>query len=50
VVRLLATRVENSKTKNQISRKTRDCQSIAGFLFGITTAGSPAKKKERQKV
>ena len=30
-------------------KKPRDCQSIAGFLFGKTTPGSPRAKRKKQK-
>jgi hypothetical protein len=42
--------VEFSKPEQIDFRKTRDCQSIAGFLFGKNKSGSRRAKRKKEKM
>jgi hypothetical protein len=43
----MASREGSARAYHQIFQKTRDCQSIAGFLLNLPPSG--AQKKEKQK-
>jgi hypothetical protein len=44
---VLASRVTSSEAQYQIFQKTRDCQTIAGFLLNQRRPGGRPKRKKK---